>query len=1219
MAEATRTLSLGDNATHEAGDQLWMGHAIIPRDLACCEVTVDLPSFPVTSAAKADCLQSAFIVDDLTKHPELKERPYVTDYPHGRYYAGVPITTPAGTNIGTYCILDDKAREGISHQDLVFLRDMSQTVMAHLETVRALSECQQSNQMIIGLGNFVKGASDSKRQPPHETDSPLNEGVMDTVVQYCIPDALVNAAQTLEAQVTSSSARRENLCDATMKSENQQSDQPESSAISANECPPQQAATQLVYERNMFSADPLDTALVDCREQTGFWKASRATRTTGNRVSRPPPTEPESVDKFRSVYQQAAETLCKSLNIDGVAFLDASVGTFGGLSEAMNSTEGGTWDSSDDSAPFLNQSEYKTGDYFPKDQKLCPILGCAQSVHIGIDRATSQPLVRKLTESMLLDLMRRYPDGNIWLYDEDGVIYSEDGESANECVDSKTLSRPTSPVARMKDSAQRHRRVDAEIMQLAFPGARCIAVHGIWDYTRRRWSVGSLYWTYDPFRVLSLEPDMHFVAAFCDVIVAEIRRLEVLRSDEAKSDFISSVSHELRSPLHGILGSTEILSECQLDNTASTMVEQIGSCGNSLFEIIDHLLEFAKLKNQRPSIDAVKNSGISSKTPPVASSASARNYPPISNVAVPLDELTEEAVASSAYSFYYNQSIRDRTDVPVILDVDHSTDLEWRCQHSPGAWKRVCMNLVTNALKYTSVGYVCVTLKQRSRPGSRGRFDALLCVSDSGRGMSREFQRNHLFLDFAQEDSLSHGLGLGMHMVYRMVHAMGGTIEVTSDQDGSGTQVVVSVPLLYDQKRQDHDRRGSGIRISKATGEGLEIDLITGLCRSPSNPEDRLIATTSEIAITSIENNCKFLGAHLERCTWKACNPCDLKILMEADLGACLQMMRDISGRDERSIFTPLIVVCNTSVRAKILRDLWLGDSLSSCVATEYVALPCAVKQLSRAIESILQLHKELVGATSTETKSSNMPEANERGIANGSSDSAQIGARSLERPSQPEPSLQEGTTTSAPSLQVLLARDVQVSSEELSTSTSTSTFPVTGHSSILQCPGSLRIQPTEHSSTEKAVPTVSPLNKDVVLLLVDDNSINLRLLTTFAKKRNYAHITATNGKLAVEAFQAAHDRSCTLDCSRARASGVSIIATPTVILMDINMPVMDGYKAVQHIRLYERKHCMIPAKIIAVTALQSEAAHTEAFGSGFDMFLSKPIKLEALTKLIEE
>ena len=114
----------------------------------------------------------------------------------------------------------------------------------------------------------------------------------------------------------------------------------------------------------------------------------------------------------------------------------------------------------------------------------------------------------------------------------------------------------------------------------------------------------------------------------------------------------------------------------------------------------------------------------------------------------------------------------------------------------------------------------------------------------------------------------------------------------------------------------------------------------------------------------------------------------------------------------------------------------------------------------------------------------------------------------------------------------------------------------------------------------------------------------------TFAKKYKYPNITAQNGQLAVEAFEQAH-----MDSTLLHKPDTDV---PSIILMDINMPVMDGYEAVQRIRTYERKHRLVASKIIAVTALQSEAAQVEAFGSGFDLFLSKPIKMKELAKLLE-
>ena len=80
-----------------------------------------------------------------------------------------------------------------------------------------------------------------------------------------------------------------------------------------------------------------------------------------------------------------------------------------------------------------------------------------------------------------------------------------------------------------------------------FPRARSVAIHGIRDSGRRRWTAGCLLWSFDPLRVLTIETEMNFVAAFCDIIAGETRSLEVQRSDKAKSDFISSVSVSIRT------------------------------------------------------------------------------------------------------------------------------------------------------------------------------------------------------------------------------------------------------------------------------------------------------------------------------------------------------------------------------------------------------------------------------------------------------------------------------------------------------------------------------------------------------------------------------------------------------------------------------------------------------------------------------------------------
>ncbi|KAH0152847.1 hypothetical protein KCU67_g9706, partial [Aureobasidium melanogenum] len=123
-------------------------------------------------------------------------------------------------------------------------------------------------------------------------------------------------------------------------------------------------------------------------------------------------------------------------------------------------------------------------------------------------------------------------------------------------------------------------------------------------------------------------------------------------------------------------------------------------------------------------------------------------------------------------------------------------------------------------------------------------------------------------------------------------------------------------------------------------------------------------------------------------------------------------------------------------------------------------------------------------------------------------------------------------------------------------------------------------------------------------LLLVDDNPINLQLLVSYAKKNGHAMHKASDGQQAVEAYTNAHLEGSTTD-------------KPEVVLMDISMPVMDGFEASRQIRAFERQKGMKPVVIIALTGLGSSEAQHEAFVSGINLFLTKPVRLKELTRLL--
>jgi len=123
--------------------------------------------------------------------------------------------------------------------------------------------------------------------------------------------------------------------------------------------------------------------------------------------------------------------------------------------------------------------------------------------------------------------------------------------------------------------------------------------------------------------------------------------------------------------------------------------------------------------------------------------------------------------------------------------------------------------------------------------------------------------------------------------------------------------------------------------------------------------------------------------------------------------------------------------------------------------------------------------------------------------------------------------------------------------------------------------------------------------------LLVDDNPINLSLLTTFMKRNTYMYTTATNGREAVDAFQASPKRF-------------------DYVLMDISMPIMDGLTATRLIRAYEKEEgreiggVWKPTVVVALTGLASEEARNEAFTSGVNQFLVKPVRLKDVKDLVE-
>jgi len=127
------------------------------------------------------------------------------------------------------------------------------------------------------------------------------------------------------------------------------------------------------------------------------------------------------------------------------------------------------------------------------------------------------------------------------------------------------------------------------------------------------------------------------------------------------------------------------------------------------------------------------------------------------------------------------------------------------------------------------------------------------------------------------------------------------------------------------------------------------------------------------------------------------------------------------------------------------------------------------------------------------------------------------------------------------------------------------------------------------------------------------NQAINLRLLEVFAKKGGHAYRTAQNGQEALEVYEQAAKQERSKDGEFRSKLAIK----PEVILMDINMPVMNGFKSARAIRRFEIASGCPRAIIVAVTGLGDASAQEEAFASGMDLFLTKPVKMKEMTAML--
>jgi len=169
-----------------------------------------------------------------------------------------------------------------------------------------------------------------------------------------------------------------------------------------------------------------------------------------------------------------------------------------------------------------------------RSNQTCGILGLSTSENSSLHGDRASNLI-PLTESSLQTLLDTYHQGHVFSTGERGTYQKKE----------------------KRRSGKKSEQSAANTLRKIFPSVRSIVFVPLWDPNRGRRLAGSSMWTVVPTNhVLTLSGDLNYLATFGNSIMAEVARLDVVGTDRAKSDFISSISHELRSPLHGILASS---------------------------------------------------------------------------------------------------------------------------------------------------------------------------------------------------------------------------------------------------------------------------------------------------------------------------------------------------------------------------------------------------------------------------------------------------------------------------------------------------------------------------------------------------------------------------------------------------------------------------------------------------------------------------------------
>jgi signal transduction histidine kinase/AmiR/NasT family two-component response regulator len=394
----------------------------------------------------------------------------------------------------------------------------------------------------------------------------------------------------------------------------------------------------------------------------------------------------------------------------------------------------------------------------------------------------------------------RYVPASVCVFDIDGNIVHQNpealsvfGKPARESkIDVKKDEEPqtSGETIEMKkevkqESHFRNRFVDQELGDRVFEE---VAVKGNdFSVEALQHTKSGLIWSAIKVRRAQDPVTQKPIILYCTRDITDVIEAKKL-ADQAslqKSEFLAVMAHEIRTPLHQVIGCIELLGETTLNQEQSGFVNLMQNSAFSLMAVINDLLDFTKIEAGKMELESIP--------------------------------FEARGVCDGALATMEGKA----AEKGLILESSVSAHIPLKVVGDPNRLRQILLNLVNNAVKFTSQGTITLSVS-KAETDEKGRSILRFAVSDTGMGISTDHQK-HIFVKYQQADpSVARhygGSGLGLSICTSLVRLMGGSIGVESEV-GKGSTFWFEAPF---EKPENLKLKGEGKADSEDTVCGLSV------------------------------------------------------------------------------------------------------------------------------------------------------------------------------------------------------------------------------------------------------------------------------------------------------------------------------------------------------------------------------------------------------------